>query len=85
MGGGSGFTYSEASDLDKKLEESRQDIAYQKYDSEVDTLIADQLIDANRRDTVAINAHIEEIKNAIESDFKDSESIITIVPSGAIS
>ncbi len=77
MGGGSGFTYSDTSDLNKKLKESQDDLAHQNYDSEVNALLNEQLIDANRRETEALNKHMEEIKKAIEKEFEDSESIIS--------
>jgi hypothetical protein len=79
MGGSGGGSYVgkvDASKLFQKLRDSQDETSQQQFDVEVASLLGSLLNRFNDRDGVAINAHLEEIKDALSEDIDGTVNLL---------
>lgn len=69
--GGSGWSSSNLSGIDKLVQQANEQTNALSYTSEVNSLLQDALQRYNDRDTDAINKHIEDLKKAIEKELEE--------------
>ncbi|MEG4210484.1 CBASS oligonucleotide cyclase [Microcoleus sp. S13_B4] len=69
--GGSGWSSSNLSGIDKLVQQANEQTNALSYTSEVNSLLQDALQRYNDRDTDAINKHIEDLKEAIEKELEE--------------
>lgn len=69
--GGSGWSSSNSSGIDKLVQQANEQTNALSYTSEVNSLLQDALQRYNDRDTDAINKHIEHLKKAIEKELEE--------------
>lgn len=70
--GGSGWSSSNSSGIDKLVQQANEQTKALSYTSEVNRLLQDALKRYNDRNTDAINKHIEDLKKAIEKELEGS-------------
>ena len=78
-GGGGGRLFSGHSSptgLRKQVEEAEDRTRDDEFENGVATMIGDLLVDANNRDAVAIQRHIDEIVKALESEIDGEVDIL---------
>jgi hypothetical protein len=73
--GGSGWSSSNSSGINKLVQQANEQTKALSYTSKVNSLLQDALLRYNDRKTDAINKHIEDLKKAIEREVEGSVNL----------
>lgn len=86
MGGSGGFFHGsgnkDGEELAKKVRESEAKSRNDRFDAEISAIINDLLIDINNRDTDTIQIHLNQIREALESEI---DGYLTLRYGGSVS